>query len=200
MNETALSELLAQPSVWRAATQQAPVDACPTGLAALDRALPAGGWPRGALSEILLPADGVGELQLVLPALARLTREGDTVMVVAPPYTPYLPGWEYAGVDMCRVEFVAAKPQEALWVMEQGLRSGACAAVLGWPQRTGPADLRRLQLAAAAGQALGFIFRDRRHAAQASMAALRLELETRPCRVRVHKCRGGRAPSRLIAL
>lgn len=200
MSEAALSTLLAEPAIWRAGAVAPPADTHSTGLAALDRVLPAGGWPAGALSEILLPADGVGELRLVLPALADFTQAGRTVMVVAPPYTPYLPGWEQAGVVMKHVRFVAAPPEHAPWAMEQCLRSGTCAAVLGWPQRTGPAVLRRLQLAAAAGQALGFVFRDRRHAIHPSPAALRLELETRPYRVRVHKCRGGRLPSQLIPL
>lgn len=200
MSEAALSTLLAQPAIWRAGTTPALADVHSTGLPALDRALPHGGWPAGALSEILLPADGVGELRLVLPVLARITRAGQSVAVVAPPYPPYLPGWEHAGVDMRLVEFISAPPDQAPWAMEQCLRSAACAAVLGWPQRIGPQVLRRLHLAAAAGQALGFVFRDRRHALQPSPAALRLELETRPARIRIRKCRGGWSPSQLIAL
>lgn len=200
MSEAALSTLLAEPSIWRAGTVTPPADTHSTGLALLDRTLPAGGWPIGALSEILLPADGVGELRLVLPVLARLTQAGRNVMVIAPPYSPYLPGWESEGVSLRHVRFVTAPPEHVPWAMEQCLRSGACAAVLAWPQKATLTALRRLQLAAAAGSALGFVFRDRRHAIHPSPAALRLELETRPYRVRVHKCRGGRSPSQLIPL
>lgn len=34
--------------------------------------LPTRGWPEAALTEVPIPADGVGELHLVLPTLARL--------------------------------------------------------------------------------------------------------------------------------
>ena len=43
----------------------------PSGYAALDAALPGGGWPEAALVEVLLAADGLGELSLLLPTLAR---------------------------------------------------------------------------------------------------------------------------------
>ena len=43
-----------------------------SGLEALDAQLPGGGWPLGALTEILLQHHGIGELQLLMPALARL--------------------------------------------------------------------------------------------------------------------------------
>ena len=89
----ALDGLLASRRLWRGqpAAQAAP-DAIPTGWDALDAVLPGGGWPSGALSEILLPADGVGELRLVWPALARLSQDEGIVAVVAPPYRALCPG------------------------------------------------------------------------------------------------------------
>jgi hypothetical protein len=197
----ALDALFAGRQVWHGRAAPAPAPGSqPTGWPALDLALPGGGWPEGALSEILLPADGVGELQLVLPTLARLSRAGATVAVIAPPYTPYVAGWENRGVAMAQVDIVRADtPRDALWAAEQCLRSGSCAAVLAWPQQADDRALRRLQVAADHGRALGFMFRDRRHAAQASPASLRLELETVPARqLRIRKCRGGQAPAQAI--
>jgi protein ImuA len=46
-----------------------------SGHAALDAQLPGGGWPVGALTELLLPHPGVGELRLLAPALAALQRQ-----------------------------------------------------------------------------------------------------------------------------
>lgn len=189
-----LESLLAARTVWRAARSAvvAPSGES-TGFPALDALLPLAGWPRGALSELLIPADGVGELALLMPTFARLTQAGQRVAVVAPPYRPYAPAWQAAGVDLRRLEIVETDSKGALWALEQCLRSAAFAAVLGWPlQADGPA-LRRLQVAADTGDCLGFAIRDRRHAANPSPAALRLEHAQG--RWHVRKCRGGQAPA-----
>jgi len=192
----ALRSLIEGRQVWQGTATPVTTGDEPTGWAMLDAILPAGGWPAAAMTEILLPADGVGELQLLLPTLARHTQAGRTVVVVAPPYTPYVPGWEAGGVRMSKVDIVQADARDALWATEQCLRSGSCAAVLAWPFQADDRALRRLQVAADTGKALAFAFRDRRHLVQASPAALRLELMPGAAsRVRVHKCRGGNAPA-----
>jgi len=193
-NVATLDALLSAQTVWKAG--RAPVSVAggePTGHAALDALLPQGGWPRRALTELLLPADGVGELALLMPALARLTQAGEVVVAVAPPYLPYAPAWQRAGVDLRFLEIVDADARDALWAFEQCLRSGACVAVLGWPSHADAQALRRLQVAADSGDCLGFAFRDRRHAANPSPAALRLEHLQGAWHVR--KCRGGNLPS-----
>lgn len=198
----ALAGLLKEGRVWQGRGAPAPTSAQPTGWASLDASLPTGGWPEAALTEILFPVDGIGELQLVLPTLARLTRAGGAVLVVAPPYRPCVAGWESVGVVMRHVDVVhTSDSHDALWAIEQGLRSGSCAAVLGWPRSVDDRALRRLQVAAGTGQALGFVFREQRYLRQASPASLRLELEAMPTpRVHVRKCRGGQPPARPIAL
>jgi hypothetical protein len=196
-----LSNLLEARQVWRGRAAPVTVGEQPTGWAELDALLPTGGWPEASLSEILLPLDGVGELQLVLPTLARLSRGKRPVVLIAPPYAPCVAGWHQHGVDMRRVEIVKAADRDVLWAMEQCLRSSSCAAVLAWPQQADDRALRRLQVAADGGRALAFAFRDRRHLSNASPAALRLELEALPqARVWVRKCRGGVAPVQPVAL
>lgn len=195
----ALETLFAAQTLWHAGrSAKIGAEGEPTGHAALDALLPQGGWPRRALTELLLPADGVGELELVFPALARMTQAGQPVVVIAPPYIPYAPAWHAAGVDLSQLQIVEASPRDALWAFEQCLRSGACAAVLGWPAQADAQSLRRLQVAADSGDCLGFAFRDRRHVANASPAALRLEQADGAWHVR--KCRGGQLPSRAFAL
>lgn len=191
----ALDALIRERRVWRGHPAALPPSAQPTGIRALDKALPTGGWPEASLSEILIPADGVGELQLVLPTLARLTRRGQRVVVVAPPYRPFAPAWRAAGVDLCWLTIIDTAQNQSAWTMEQCLRSGSCAAVLSWPGAADDRTLRRLQVAADTGQALGFVFRDRAALGNPSPAALRLEIETTPARLLVHKCRGGNAPA-----
>jgi hypothetical protein len=197
----ALSPLLQTRQVWRGRAAPPPAGEQPTGWAELDAALPAGGWPEAALSEILLPADGVGELRLLLPTLARLSRGSRPIVLVAPPYAPCVAGWQQHGVDMRQVEIVAAGEADVLWATEQCLRSGSCAAVLAWPRQADDRALRRLQVAADGGRALAFVFRDRRHLGNPSPAALRLELQALPqARAWVRKCRGGTVPERPFPL
>jgi cell division inhibitor SulA len=197
----ALDRLLDARTVWRGTEAQAP-DAAPqpTGHAALDACLPQGGWPDHALTEILMPADGVGELGLVFPTLARLTQAGQRVVLVAPPYRVHAPGWAHVGIRLARLQVVQAGARDALWASEQCLRSAACAAVLCWPQQADDRALRRLQVAAESGRCLGFAFRDAMHARNPSPAALRIRIEAGTRQVRVLKCRGGLAPARPIAL
>ena len=196
-----LSSLLDARRVWRGRATPIPAGDQPTGWAALDAVLPSGGWPAASLSEVLLPVDGVGELRVVLPTLARLTQAGKQVVVVAPPYAPYVTGWRQHGVAMHRVEIVAAQDRDVLWATEQCLRSGSCAAVLAWPTQADAGALRRLQVAADTGKALAFIFRDRKHLSHASPSPLRLELEAQPHhQLWVRKCRGGAVPAHPIPL
>lgn len=195
----ALDSLLNAGRVWRGQPVAGPaVSSQPTGHAELDAALPSGGWPEAGLSEILLPADGVGELALVWPTLARLTRAGGRVALIAPPYVPHAPAWARAGLDLRVLQVVRAAPRDALWAAEQCLRSAACAAVLCWPAKADDRALRRLQVAAETGQCLGFAFRDARQARNPSPAPLRLQVEAG--QVQVLKCRGGMAPARPLAL
>jgi hypothetical protein len=175
--------------LWRG-NKAAPVRSEPTGHVALDAVLPGGGWPEHALIELLLPADGLGELTLLLPTLARVTAAGREVALVGAPYVPYPPAWRQAGVDLRRLHVVEAREKQAAWAFEQVLRSASCAAVIAWPGNVDPAGLRRFQLAASEGRTLGFVVRDSRCAGNASPAALRLELPSYR-QVLVRKCRGG---------
>ncbi len=189
----ALDGLIRDRRVWRGRPAVLPPGDQPSGWPALDAVLPARGWPEAALSEILIPADGVGELRLLLPTLARLTGRGERVAVVAPPYLPYAPAWQAAGVDLRHLAIVDAAPDERAWTLEQCLRSGCCAAVLGWLAEANDRILRRLAVAAGNGRALGFVFRDRAALGNPSPAALRIEVA--PGSLRIHKCRGGNPPA-----
>ncbi len=200
-----LQALIERGAVWRGDTTASPASmpAVSTGHGALDRRLPGRGWPLGALTEILLDEPGIGELQLVLPALADTGRRQRLVAWVDPPLLPYPPGLAAAGLDLGRLLRVRTGDAAAtLWALEQLLRSGACGAVLGWPRQPDNTALRRLQLAAETGNALAFLFRPRTAADQASPAALRLTLaggDPVPA-IRILKARGGGRTSETIRL
>jgi len=194
--DTQLSELLAHPSVWRGRSRAA-VETFSTGFAALDAGLPGGGWPRHGLVEILTPRPGVGELYLLLPVLAALSRAMPARWCawVSPPHEPYAPALESQGVALDRM--LVVRTHLPLWAHEQALRSGACELALAWLPRVSPRAIRRLQLAAEQGRSLGVLFRSQRLASVASPAMLRVLLEPRQeagrhgARVTLIKSRGG---------
>ena len=190
-NVVALEGLLDSRRVWKGHGVQVRIGTQPTGYAELDERLPFGGWPEAALTEILLPYTGIGDIKLLWPTLARLTQSGERVTLIAPPYLPYPQAWIAAGVDMGLVSIVEAKGRETLWAAEQCLRSGSCGAVLCWPERADGKALRRLQVAAETGQTLAFVYRSLEEAANPSPAALRLVIEPSPLQLRILKCRGG---------
>lgn len=192
-----LSGLLAERRLWRGQPAAPAPGREPSGHAALDAALPGGGWPEAALTELLLAADGIGELQLLLPTLRRLTRSGRPVVFVDPPYRPHLPALAQAGLDPSRLHVLEAGA-DAAWAIEHCLRSQACGAVLAWPARADDRCLRRWQVAAETGHCLGFLFRPAAAARNPSPAALRLQLGAGT--LRVLKCRGGAAPAQAFAL
>ena len=196
----ALDSLFNGGRVWKGRPATPPASVHPTGLAALDAVLPTGGWPEAALSEILMAKEGVGELQLVLPTLARLSQARERIVLVAPPYTPYPHAWQNAGVDLRLLSVIQAEERDALWAVEQCLRSGSCGAVLCWPRKADDRALRRLQVAAETGQTLAFAWRALSEAVNSSPAALRLAVEAKPAQVRVLKCRGGLAHPAPITL
>jgi hypothetical protein len=100
----AVEQLLQQNSarLWRAretgSSAAAAVPAgLPTGYAALDRCLPGAGWPRQGLIEILADQRGIGELRLLLPALAALCRDAGAADAIDPPPRPDHEGSAHVG-------------------------------------------------------------------------------------------------------
>lgn len=192
---TALSDILRHRLVWRAGELSRAESLCiPSGFPALDAELPGGGWPTGALTEILPEHEGIGEVRALGPALARLSREGRWLAWIAPPHLPYAPALQAAGIDLARVMIVRTRsPQDTLWALEQALQSSACGAVLGWPEKASFTQLRRLQIAAEGSPALALLFRSPLAAREASPAALRLHLQSLggELAVKILKRRGG---------
>jgi protein ImuA len=206
LSDPRLARLFTHPAIWRGRSA-ARFGVVPTGFAALDASLPGNGWPQIGLVEILTPCLGVGELYLLLPALACLTRRPAARWCawIAPPCEPFAPALAAHGVRLSRVLVVhadhaeraapAGRADPPLWACEQALRSGACEAVLAWLEPGPPRALRRLQLAAERGRTLAFMFRtlSRLTAREPTYAILRIAVEPKAtgARVRLLKSRGG---------
>jgi protein ImuA len=189
-----LAQLLEHPAIWRG-TSVARTEVLSSGFAALDQRLPCGGWPRSGLIEILVSRLGVGELRLLLPVLAVLTCQpgARSCVWVAPPFEPFAPALAAHGIILERQLIVRPPAKAIAWAFEQSLGSGACDIVMAWARQIRSKEIRRLQLAAERGRALGVLFRPRCAERESSHAILRMVVEASACRARVTllKSRGG---------
>jgi len=205
-DSSSLDKLLENPRLWRGHSQVHAAPGLSSGYAALDRHLPGGGWPQCSLTEVLVEHYGIGELRLLMPALAALSADHNNtgnaeyaepgwIAWVAPPFQPYPPALQQWGIDLSRMLIVRPKnDSEVLWSAEQALSSGTCAAVLLWPDVLDDRAGRRLQLAAEKGNSWAIAFRPPAARTESSAAALRIELLSSSEGTRLHilKNRGGR--------
>ena len=207
-----LSALLTRPDIWQASSprQQGTGlnSALNTGYSALNRALHQGGWPLGAMTEILCDQRGIGELELLLPSLTECTSRHRKVVFISPPCIPYAPALTQAGIDPRQLVVIQAQSStEQLWAADQLLRADVTGAVLCWlnDATIKQGQLRKLQLAAQASHGLSILFRPSHCAAEASPAALRIELSAQTaaeaaCHLHILKQRGGWAGQTLTLL
>jgi protein ImuA len=147
----------------------------PSGFAALDAALPGGGWPGHSLSEILSPHSATLEWRLLGHALARVCAAGRSVVLVGPPRVPHLPGLRLAGLNERQLIWVQAEtPAERLWSAEQLVKANAGGALVVWLPQVRPEQVRRLQVLAADHEGPVFLCRPDTAAQEPSAAPLRV--------------------------
>jgi hypothetical protein len=176
--------------------------AVPCGLAEVDAALPDGGFPRGALSE-LCGGRASGKTAVALSLLAVL--RGDELFAwVDGRGELYPPAATARGVDLGRLLIVRPGPlgeplyvNECLWAAEALLGSGAFAAVvvdvpLRRVERGWDTTARRLQAAAERGGAVGLWLASRRAPVRVP-AVLRIDVTTEGGRVVARRTMGGQA-------
>ena len=171
------------PTLWFAHQLARHADAAvPSGFHALDAQLPGGGWPRRALTELLLPHPGVGEIRLLSTCLAATQKAGRLVMLFDPPAALSAHALAQLGFDVEQLLIVNTRTRgirgtDSLWALEQALKSGHVGAVLAWlPPRLQAERLRRLQLAAHSHDGPAFVLREMSAAQRPTSAPLRLAL------------------------
>ena len=191
--------LKASPALWRGAAMPCMEPATiSTGFEALDSALPAGGWPVAGIVEILHAQHGLGELSLLLPALAACSQCGP-VAIIAPPQPLYAPALAQVGVALESLLWLAtSNDKDTAWALETALRSQACQLVIAWPGRLRPEAVRRLQVAATEGRTLGVLMRPDGRSAPTVHLRLRLDCDANgQTWVSVEKARGSHARPRV---
>ncbi len=192
-----IEKLLQLPNTWQASRGPQVLNTHSTGHAKLDEALHLGGWPQGATTELLQPANHRCELQLALPAIKQQQQRATWLVMIDPPFPPFAPALAAHGLDLDRLLLLYPRDiKELLWSAVQCLQSGNCSSVLTWSQRSPlvDKDLRRLQQAAATGQCWHLLVRALQTQQQASPSALRLRAERQlegQLKLNILKQRGG---------
>ena len=146
------------------ASAERPREALPLGVPAIDAVLPGGGLPRGCLHEIVAADPSAAASGFAAVLLARLAGDGGAVWCRRDPgrhgANLYAPGLAAFGLDLRRLLVVRTRRDtDVLWAMEEGLRGGAVAAVLGEVAAAPPIAMRRLQLAAETSGTTGLLLR-----------------------------------------
>ncbi len=179
MGTGTLKNLIQDTGLWRASAIDCEYrEGSPTGFNQLDSMLPGNGWPTDGVTELLCHQEGIGEMRLLAPGLARLSRQqARWLLWVCPPNIPYAPALASAGFDLRSL--IVVRPDnhaDMLWVLEKALSSRTCSAVIAWPGNIRDKELRRLQVASKEGNSWNVLFRPASASRQSSPAELRLEL------------------------
>ena len=189
------------------------------GIPSLDSRLPDGGLAFGALHEVspLAANDMPAAFGFVAALLGRMPREGPILIVTAPRVLAdhgegHAHGLGQLGLDPARVILVeAADARQALWAIEESLRSGVPAAVAGAVgKRLDLKASRRLQLAAGAS-GVPLLLLQTADAVGASVAVTRWRIAAAAAardrfgliegwrwRVTLERCRNGRTGEWLV--
>jgi protein ImuA len=146
----------------------------PFGLEAIDRRLEGGGLALDALHEFAgahqRPSDEAAACLFAAGIAARVQGRG-TVLWTLARRDLFAPALAQAGLPPDRLLYAeCGRDEDVLAVMEEGLRHGGLAAVVGEVGRAGMASTRRLQLAAEQGGTLALLLRRTRKSGEDPLA------------------------------
>jgi cell division inhibitor SulA len=192
--------------LWRGGSRSSvTVPSLDSGYEALNNLLPTGGWPVQSVIEIVVDEWGSGELQVLLPLMRQLSQQKSYLALVSPPYLPYAPALHNAGIVLNQLVIIdqQVNAQDRWWSAEKILRHGDCGLVMMWPERPDEHNpkaynrkaykwgnhIRRLQVAAEAGNSTAFIFRRGRPVETPVSMRLKLAYCAEGIRVQVLKSR-----------
>ena len=147
-------------NAWENKTTRCASRMIPTGISVLDGMLPDGGWPRAGVVEVTESRDRADAMELFMPALARITRQGRGVVLVAPPHSARKRIFTDSAVNPVGVMQINTHPgRSTLWTVESLMESGDYGVVMAWPGCNTELMDKRLQKAATQGKVLCVLFR-----------------------------------------
>ncbi|MFG6417267.1 translesion DNA synthesis-associated protein ImuA [Roseateles sp. DC23W] len=163
-------------ALWRGDQLGGPVaDVLSSGFPELDVHLPGGGWPCGALTEVLVSQFSIAELRLLSPVIAHQTRAGRSVALIGPSLSPHAPGLRHDGIDERHLVWIDVDtPRDRLWATEQVVKAGSFGAVIAWLPLVRAEQIRRLQVLASRCKGPLFLCRPEVAAQDSSAAPLRV--------------------------
>lgn len=132
------------------------------GLGPMNAAFPGGVFPVGAIHEFISPTEACAAAAngFLAGLLGTLMKKGGVCLWISAGRKVFPPTLKFFGIEPHRVIFVDVKrKKEALWVMEQGLKCNALAAVVAELRDISFAESRRLQLAVETSRVTGFLHR-----------------------------------------
>ena len=155
-------------------------DLTANGLPGLERLLCEAGWPRGGLVEWLAEGCGTGSMCLALWA-SRAAWHDSLLVMIDSQRELYAPAAVPFAVDLSKTVFIRPeRPPDALWSLEQVLRTRGVGAVVCDVEQLSPQACRRLQLAAETGGGLGILLRPAKARGQPSFAEYRFLVQPLP--------------------
>jgi cell division inhibitor SulA/protein ImuA len=175
-----------------------------SGCAALDRALPGGGFARGSLIEWIGAGPGGGASTLAVVAAREAQQAVGAIVVIDRDLGFYPPAAAAWRLDLAGMLVVHPRNEaDERWALDQALRCEHAAAVLAWPRRLEGRTFRRLQLAAEASGVVGLLVRPAAARHEPSWAHVRLATAPRPATgggwhvaVEILRLRGGAVMTR----
>jgi protein ImuA len=148
-----------------------------TGVEQLDSALPNGGLPNGAVTEILSGTPGIGAMSFALRIAGRAAPDQRPIVLIDGADDFYPPAARRLGLHVDQLVVVRPRHgKDAVWAADQCLRCPAVAAVVARLDRLETGPSRRLQLAAESTGSLGLILRPQSDSSR-SFAAVRIEMK-----------------------
>lgn len=119
--------------------------------------------PEGTFTEIFCHHGGLNQLHLLVPTLAKLSRQQQRwVTFIAPPCLPNNGALKRAGVDTAKVRVVHTRSVTDYWkTLQEALENGLSSTVLAWPPHGEFNDIHRetLKRASVEGHTQTFVFR-----------------------------------------
>jgi protein ImuA len=150
-------------------------------LGPIAKAFPNASFPIGAVHEFLCAQaeDAATTSGFISAVLAALMQKGGVTLWISSGRTIFPPALKAFGIEPDRVVFIdLQKERDVLWSMEEALKCGGLAAVIGEMQEISFTASRRLQLAVEQSRVTGFIVR--RHPRKLNTTACVSQWKIRP--------------------
>ena len=136
------------------------------GLGPMNAAFPRGTFPTGAIHEFISPTEACAAAAngFLAGLVGTLMKKEGICLWISAGHKLFPPALKFFGVKPHQVIFIdVRREKDGLWVMEQGLKCNALAAVVAEIRDVSFAESRRLQLAVETSRVTGFLHRQHLH-------------------------------------